>query len=81
MNGIYIVNGCAVGIFGMLLSAAFCEVYWTRKKKGIMLCCMAGILLLQGIGTMYFEPMTVRKWYPVITHLPLAMVALKATFR
>ena len=74
MNGIYIVNGCAVGIFGMLLSAAFCEVYWTRKKKGIMLCCMVGILLLQGIGTMYFEPMTVRKWYPVITHLPLAMV-------
>lgn len=74
MSGLYIANGIAVGVFGMLLSAAFCDIVWTRKKKWILFICMAGILLLQGVCIQLFESLTVRRCYPVITHIPLAVV-------
>ena len=74
MNGLYMANGIAVGIFGMFLSAAFCDIAWTRQKKWILLWCMTGILFLQGVCSQLLEPIMVRRCYPVITHIPLAAV-------
>ena len=72
--GLYFANSIAVDVFGMLLSAAFCDICWTRKKKWILFGCVIGILLLQGVCSLFFEPLVVRRCYPVITHIPLALV-------
>lgn len=73
MSGLYIANGIAVGIFGMLLSAAFCDICWTIKKKWSLLGCMVSILLLQGACSLFLEPLMVHRYYPIITHIPLAV--------
>ena len=31
MNLLYVTNGAAVGIFGMVLSGAFCDIHWTKE--------------------------------------------------
>ena len=74
MNGLYIANGIAVGVFGMLLSAVFCDIIWTRKKRWIFLGCMVGILFLQGVCLQLLEPLMMRRCYPFSTHIPLAVV-------
>ena len=33
MNLLYVTNGAAVGIFGMVLSGAFCDIHWTKEKR------------------------------------------------
>ena len=48
MNGLYLADGIAVGVFGMALSAAFCDILWTRRKRILMAVSMAVILLFQG---------------------------------
>ena len=40
-------NLAAVGIFGILLSAAFCPIRWTGKKRWALAGCTAGLLALQ----------------------------------
>lgn len=74
MSNIYLVNLIAVGIFGMVLSTAFCDIFWTRKKILIMAGSMAVILMFQGIIYFFFNPDIVEYIYPLITHLPLAIV-------
>lgn len=74
MNFITMTNGGAVGIFGIILSAAFCDIVWTRQKRLLMAGCAAGLLLLQGIVYLFVDSEMVRRLYPVITHLPLAAV-------
>ena len=32
-NGVTLLNDAAVGVYGMILSAAFCGITWTRGKK------------------------------------------------
>ena len=76
MNTISLLNNIAVGIFGMILSASFCDIVWTRKKKLLLIGSMAGLLLLQGIVYSLGGSMAVRHLYPVITHLPLALILL-----
>lgn len=49
MSSIYMVNLTSVGIFGMVLSAFFCDIRWTRKKIMFMTGSIMAILLLQGI--------------------------------
>lgn len=56
MNIIYLMNGTAVGIFGMILSASFCDISWTRQKRWIMVGSMAVILLFQGILYLWMSP-------------------------
>ena len=46
-NAIYLLNDAVVGIFGMILSAAFCDLDWTRKRLLRYWGCMAVILLVQ----------------------------------
>ena len=44
-----LLDGASVGIFGILLSAAFCPIRWTGKKRWTLAGCTAGLLALQGI--------------------------------
>lgn len=79
MNIISLLNGIAVAIFGMVLSASFCDICWTRKKKLWMAGSMAGLLAIQGIIYYFLESETVREFYPVITHLPLMLILFQFT--
>lgn len=74
MNIISLVNGFAVAVFGMILSASFCDISWTRKKCMIMTDSMAGLLLIQAFIIYFMETGMVRLLYPVITHLPLMLI-------
>lgn len=74
MNIISVINGGAVGIFGMLLSAAFCEIVWTKRNRRIFLISMAAILLFQGVLYIFLD-----SWHGAASvspdyHLPMALV-------
>lgn len=74
MMGIRWLNLVSVGVFGMVLSAAFCDIFWTRKKVLAMVGGIAGILLFQGILYFSVDANMVEKIYPFITHLPLIVL-------
>lgn len=74
MDLISLLNGAAVAIFGMVLSASFCNICWNRKKYFIMVGSMAGLLAVQGIIIYFVDSGMVRLLYPVITHLPLMLI-------
>lgn len=73
MINIQLLNFTAVGIFGMALSAAFCDILWTRKKILAMSAGMAAILLFQGMIHIQVGSDIVTKLYPLITHIPLTV--------
>ena len=74
MNGIYFSNSIAVAAFGMILSAAFCDILWTWRKRLIMAGSMAVILLFQGCIFFRIGEDIVEYTYPVVTHFPLIIV-------
>ena len=74
MNLISLLNGIAVAVFGMILSASFCDIDWNRKKRMLMTGSMAGLLLIQGVIFYFMDSGMVRHLYPVITHLPLVLI-------
>ena len=63
-----LLNGFAVAVFGMILSASFCDICWNRKKQIAMAGSMVGLLAVQGIIIYFMETEMVRLLYPVITH-------------
>lgn len=73
MDGIALANNIAVGLYGMILSAAFCDMTWTARRRWVFTGCMAAILALQGVVTWRFAAETTRCLYPLITHLPLVV--------
>ncbi len=66
-----VLDGAAVGIFGILLSAAFCPICWTRTKRWAMAGCAAALLALQAAFYFGASPTAAQYFYPLITHLPL----------
>lgn len=74
MNILHLINLISVGIFGMVLSAAFCDIRWTKKRLWGMAASMAAMFLLQGILYFGIEPEIVENLYPLITHVPLIVV-------
>lgn len=74
MSSIYMCNSIAVAAFGMMLSAAFCDILWTWRKRLIMAGSMAVILLFQGFIYFRIGADIVEYTYPVITHFPLTIV-------
>lgn len=54
MSVIYLLNNISVCVFGIILSAAFCNIVWTRRKYMAVLGTMAVILLIQG-GVVFWE--------------------------
>lgn len=74
MSNIYLVNLISVGLFGMVLSTAFCDISWTRRKALVMAGSAAGMLLFQGIIYFFMDSEIVEYIYPLITHLPLFII-------
>lgn len=81
MNIISLLNGFSVAVFGMILSASFCEITWNRKKLIAITASMAGLIGIQGIIIYFMETEMVRCLYPVVTHLPLMVVLMILTKR
>ena len=59
-----VLDGAAVGIFGILLSAAFCPIRWTDKKRWALAGCTAGMLALQGMFYFGASPTAAQYLYP-----------------
>lgn len=74
MNAIYLGNSIAVSAFGMILSAAFCDIRWTRQKRLLMTGGMAVLLLFQGFIYFFINAEIVEYIYPLITHFPLTVI-------
>lgn len=45
---LYVCNTVAVGLFGIVLSAAFCNIRWTRRNVCCMIASTLAIFLIQG---------------------------------
>lgn len=73
MNSIRIINFISVGFFGMVLSAAFCDIIWTRKKVFAMAGSVAVILLFQGVIYFVAGCDIMEELYPFVTHIPLTV--------
>ena len=74
MNHIHLINLISVGIFGMVLSAEFCDIFWTWQKRLVMLGGFAAILIFQGVFYFFVDAALVEPMYPIITHFPLAVL-------
>ena len=70
---LYLCNTMAVGLFGIVLSAAFCNIRWDRRNVCYMTAATAAILLIQGIVYLGIDPALGSALYPLHTHLPLAI--------
>lgn len=73
MSVVYVTNLAVVGLFGIILSALFCDIKWTRRKCIFFALVSAVILLLQGIVLKGSSLQAVHRFYPLITHLPLTI--------
>ena len=74
-NGVTLLNDAAVGVYGMILSAAFCGITWTKGKKWVYGLSMAAILLAQAaVYGMTTDLQLLKLLYPLVTHMPLALV-------
>ena len=70
-----LLNDAAVGVYGMILSAAFCGITWTKGKKWIYGLSMAAILLAQAaVYGMTTDLQLLKLLYPLVTHMPLVLV-------
>lgn len=74
MNALTVPNGVAVALFGIALSAAFCDISWTKKNCIILAVGSAAILLMQALITYMDSWTAMQETYPLITHLPLAII-------
>ena len=74
MNALTVPNGVAVALFGIALSAAFCDIHWTKKNCIILAVGSAAILLMQALITYMDSWTAMQEAYPLTTHLPLAII-------
>ena len=63
-----------VALFGIALSAAFCDIHWTKKNCIILAVGSAAMLLMQALITYKDSWTAMQETYPLITHLPLAII-------
>ena len=71
---LYICNTAAVGLFGIVLSGAFCNIHWDRKNVLWMAAATAAIYLLQAVVYFGIDTTWGQDLYPIHTHLTLAIV-------
>lgn len=74
MNVLTVPNGIVVALFGIVLSASFCDICWTKRNRIVLVVGTAAILLLQGAITFGASWDAMQELYPFTTHLPLAAV-------
>ena len=53
---LYLCSTVAVGLFGIVLSAAFCNIRWTRRNVCCMIASTLAIFLIQGIVYLGIDP-------------------------
>ena len=73
-NVIYVLNAASVGVFGILLSASFCELDWTPARRRALAASSVLLLALQDFFYLTSSGSTVKALYPFITHLPLFLL-------
>lgn len=78
-DALSLCNLASVGIFGIVLSAAFCELEWIRQRKLLLAGCTVLMLALQGVVSLRWSTSFARYLYPVITHLPLVILLAAMT--
>ena len=78
-DALSLCNLASVGIFGIVLSAAFCELEWTRQRKFLLVVSTVLMLALQGVVSLRWSTSFARYLYPVITHLPLVILLAAMT--
>ncbi len=76
-----LIDGVAVSIFGYVLSASFCDVLNSRKKRLVFFLSSAALLLIQGVICFFWDIELLRKIYPIVTHLPLTLILYAMTSR
>ena len=69
-----LLNSVAVGLFGIILSASFCDALQKRRDRIILLVCMVIMTVLHGIVLMNISDDTAVRLYPLIVHLPTVLV-------
>jgi len=74
VNALTVPNGVAVALFGIALSASFCDICWTKRNRIVLAVGTAAILLLQGAITFGASWDAMQELYPFTTHLPLAII-------
>ena len=74
MNVLTVPNGIVVALFGIVLSASFCDICWTKRNRIVLAASTAAILLLQEAITFGESWGVMQELYPFTTHLPLAVV-------
>ena len=74
MNVLTVPNGIVVALFGVVLSAAFCDIRWTKKNRMVLVAYTVIVLLVQGAITYGLGWTEMQEAYPFTTHLPLAVV-------
>ncbi len=71
---LYIADTAAVGVFGIVLSAAFCNIRWDKRNVLRMVLCALVIFAGQAVTYFGVSPALGVRLYPLHTHLPLAIV-------
>ena len=74
-----LADGFAVSLFGSILSASFCSALDTRKKRFLFWCCALLLPLAQGIVYTWWGGDLLRRLYPLVVHLPLAVILFTLT--
>lgn len=76
---ISLLNNAAVTIYGIVLSASFCDVLKTPRKRKFLLLAMLLLIAEQGVVYALFDAALSKKLYPLTVHLPLALTLLLLT--
>ena len=76
-----LLNNVSVSFFGSILSASFCDAVNTRKKRGIFVCGIMLMPLLQGLVYFLLGAEFMQEVYPLVVHLPLLLLLYGLTGR
>lgn len=69
-----LLNDLAVGVFGSVLSAWFCNALTTPRNRRVFWGFMAVLPLLQGWVYFCWGAAAMQRAYPLVVHLPLTVV-------
>ena len=74
MGPVTLLNGAAVAVFGIILSAAFCDIEWNRKNRIVLAAGSLALLVVQAAVVCAAGWDRMQAAYPLITHLPLVVL-------
>ena len=74
MSIITLLNGAAVAVFGIVLSASFCDISWNKRNCIVLAVGSLVMLLMQGAAIYWAGWSEMQEAYPFITHAPLVLI-------